>query len=92
MDPFTARRLSCGILILNRQQELLLCHVTGPLMPKFAAQLWKFLGFRTSMEQEGWPSTPTFVPPGQRVLATAGLCARKFFPASLNLEQLVARG
>ena len=29
MDPFTARRLSCGILILNRQQELLLCHVTG---------------------------------------------------------------
>ncbi len=29
MDPFTARRLSCGILILNAQRELLLCHVTG---------------------------------------------------------------
>lgn len=29
MDPFTLRRLSCGILILNAQQELLLCHVTG---------------------------------------------------------------
>ena len=29
MDPSTARRLSCGILILNVQRELLLCHVTG---------------------------------------------------------------
>ena len=29
MDLFTARRLSCGILILNPQRELLLCHVTG---------------------------------------------------------------
>ena len=29
MDLHTARRLSCGILILNPQQELLLCHVTG---------------------------------------------------------------
>lgn len=29
MDPFTTRRLSCGILILNAQRELLLCHVTG---------------------------------------------------------------
>jgi len=29
MDPFAPRRLSCGILILNAQRELLLCHVTG---------------------------------------------------------------
>lgn len=29
MQLFAPRRLSCGILILNRQQELLLCHVTG---------------------------------------------------------------
>ena len=29
MELFTARRLSCGILILNPQRELLLCHVTG---------------------------------------------------------------
>jgi 8-oxo-dGTP pyrophosphatase MutT (NUDIX family) len=29
MDLFAPRRLSCGILILNAQQELLLCHVTG---------------------------------------------------------------
>jgi len=69
-----------------------LCFMTAPLMPKFAGQLWKFLGARTSMEQEGWPEAVTFVPPGQRVLATAGLCARKFFPASLNLEQLVEVG
>ena len=27
--PATPRRLSCGILILTEQQELLLCHVTG---------------------------------------------------------------
>jgi 8-oxo-dGTP pyrophosphatase MutT (NUDIX family) len=27
--PTTPRRLSCGILILNARQELLLCHVTG---------------------------------------------------------------
>jgi methionyl-tRNA synthetase len=68
-----------------------LCCMTAPLMPRFAAQLWKFLGFRTTLEQEGWPSAVTFVPPGQRVLATAGLCSRKFFPASLNLEQLVEK-
>ena len=29
MDLFAPRRLSCGILILNAQHELLLCHVTG---------------------------------------------------------------
>jgi 8-oxo-dGTP pyrophosphatase MutT (NUDIX family) len=30
MESFnTSRRLSCGILILNARQELLLCHVTG---------------------------------------------------------------
>jgi len=29
MDLLVTRRLSCGILILNGQQELLLCHVTG---------------------------------------------------------------
>jgi 8-oxo-dGTP pyrophosphatase MutT (NUDIX family) len=29
MDPFSPRRLSCGILILTEQRELLLCHVTG---------------------------------------------------------------
>ncbi len=29
MDLLAPRRLSCGILILTEQQELLLCHVTG---------------------------------------------------------------
>ena len=29
MELLTERRLSCGILILNPQRELLLCHVTG---------------------------------------------------------------
>ena len=29
MDLLTPRRLSCGILILTGQHELLLCHVTG---------------------------------------------------------------
>jgi 8-oxo-dGTP pyrophosphatase MutT (NUDIX family) len=29
MDLFAPRRLSCGILILSAQRELLLCHVTG---------------------------------------------------------------
>ncbi|HYN60099.1 MAG TPA: NUDIX hydrolase [Rubrivivax sp.] len=29
MDILTPRRLSCGILILTGQRELLLCHVTG---------------------------------------------------------------
>jgi 8-oxo-dGTP pyrophosphatase MutT (NUDIX family) len=28
-NPFFSRRLSCGIVILNRRAELLLCHVTG---------------------------------------------------------------
>jgi 8-oxo-dGTP pyrophosphatase MutT (NUDIX family) len=29
MDPFFPRRLSCGIVLLTAQRELLLCHVTG---------------------------------------------------------------
>jgi 8-oxo-dGTP pyrophosphatase MutT (NUDIX family) len=29
MDSSVPRRLSCGILVLNGQRELLLCHVTG---------------------------------------------------------------
>jgi putative (di)nucleoside polyphosphate hydrolase len=29
MEAFAPRRLSCGILVLNGQHELLLCHVTG---------------------------------------------------------------
>lgn len=29
MDPSTCQRLSCGVVILNEQRELLLCHVTG---------------------------------------------------------------
>ena len=29
MEAFAPRRLSCGILVLNGQRELLLCHVTG---------------------------------------------------------------
>ena len=29
MEMFAPRRLSCGVLILNPERELLLCHVTG---------------------------------------------------------------
>lgn len=29
MNPYTSRRLSCGIVILTEARELLLCHVTG---------------------------------------------------------------
>jgi len=29
MDVFAPKRLSCGVLILNKERELLLCHVTG---------------------------------------------------------------
>ena len=29
MEFFAPRRLSCGVLILNAERELLLCHVTG---------------------------------------------------------------
>lgn len=29
MNPYTSRRLSCGIVVLTEARELLLCHVTG---------------------------------------------------------------
>ena len=29
MDFFAPKRLSCGVLVLNAERELLLCHVTG---------------------------------------------------------------
>ncbi len=29
MDPFFGKRLSCGVIVLNDDAQLLLCHVTG---------------------------------------------------------------
>jgi len=60
----------------------LLAEGVTPIMPRFAANLWKHLGFR---QPEGWSDRVELVPPGQRVLAAAGLAARRYFPPSLSL-------
>lgn len=67
-------------LALELAAVRLLALMTAPLMPGFSAQLWKCLGYR---EPAGWPSEVEFLEPGQRLLAAAGLGARRFFPASV---------
>lgn len=68
-------------LALELAAVRLLAQLSAPLMPKFATQLWKHLGFRQTLEQQGWPTQVEFVPGGQRILAAAGLSSRKYFPA-----------
>lgn len=54
----------------------LLANLSAPLMPRFAALLRKHLGFT---QPETWPHEAHFLPPGQRLLAAAGLSARRYF-------------
>ena len=60
MDLFAPRRLSCGILILNAQHELLLCHVTGQDhwdLPKGGAHADESplqAALRETREETGW--------------------------------------
>jgi methionyl-tRNA synthetase len=68
-------------LALELAAARLLAQLSAPLMPKFATQLWKHLGFRQTLEQQGWPQQVEFVPGGQRILAAAGLSSRRYFPS-----------
>ncbi|MCW5872984.1 MAG: class I tRNA ligase family protein, partial [Candidatus Eremiobacteraeota bacterium] len=65
-------------LALELAAVRLLAQLSAPLMPKFATQLWKHLGQRGGLD---WPSSVELLEPGQRVLAAAGLSARRYFPA-----------
>jgi methionyl-tRNA synthetase len=67
-------------LALQLAAAKLLAQIARPLTPKFSQLLWKHLGFRTTLEQEGWPAQVEILPPGQRILATAGLVSRRYFP------------
>lgn len=57
----------------------LLAQLSNPLMPRFATQIWKHLGQRGAID---WPTEVELLEPGQRVLAAAGLSARRYFPAA----------
>jgi methionyl-tRNA synthetase len=67
----------------------LLAVICAPIMPSFGAQLWKILGHHYPMEEEGWSREPKFVAPGQRLLARAGLCARRLFPQTVDLDDMI---
>lgn len=63
-------------IALQLSAARLLAALSAPLMPKFAALLHKHLGL---LKPETWPHEAHFLPPGQRVLAAAGLSARRYF-------------
>lgn len=67
-------------LALQLAAAKLLAQIAYPITPKFSALLWKHLGFRATLEQEGWPRQVELLPAGQRILATAGLVSRRYFP------------
>jgi len=41
--------------------------LAAPMMPEFAARLWRGLGFETEIRDARWPESPESVPPGQRI-------------------------
>ena len=67
----------------------LLALITYPIMPTFGAQLWKVLGHRHPIQEEGWSNQVRFLQPGQRILARAGLSARRLFPEAVNLDDMI---
>jgi len=69
--PERANSLALGLAAVR-----LMAGLSGPLMPQFSALLWKHLGYRTP---EGWPLEVNLLTPGQRILAAAGLAARRYF-------------
>ena len=86
--PEYAEQRATGVA-LELAAARLLAIITTPLMPNFGAQLWKILGHHHPMEEEGWSKEPRFLPPGQRLLARAGLCARRLFPQTVNLDDMI---
>ncbi len=71
LEPQRATALALMLAALR-----LLATIAQPLMPKFSALLNKHLGF---MKPESWPGEVLLLNPGQRVLAAAGLSARRYF-------------
>lgn len=69
--PERANSLALGLAAVH-----LMAGLSAPLMPNFSAALYKHLGFRTP---GGWPQQVELLPVGQRVLAAAGLAARRYF-------------
>jgi methionyl-tRNA synthetase len=55
--------------------------IVAPIMPVFAEQLWACLGYEAPIE---WVDEVEPVAAGQPI-ATAELCARRFFPAAIVL-------
>lgn len=67
----------------------LLALITYPLMPNFAAQLWKVLGHQNPITEEGWPKQLRLLEPGQRIMARAGLSGKRFFPETVELGDMI---
>lgn len=79
-------------LALELAAARLLTLICYPLMPNFSTQLWKILGHRHTVEEEGWSVKVRLIAPGQRLLARAGLCGRRLFPNPIDLEDMIERG
>ena len=88
--PAYAEQRATGVA-LELAAARLLAIITAPIMPKFGAQLWKLLGHHHPMEEEGWSKDVKFLPPGQRLLARAGLSARRLFPQTVDLDDMIEK-
>lgn len=71
-ERFEERRTALALEALAAKTLAL---VAAPLMPDFAAGLWRDLGYKRPLAEHGWPEEPSFVPAGQR---TSGLDRRRF--------------
>ena len=58
-----------------------LATIVSPVMPVFAEQLWRALGFAGPVR---WPDAVDAVPPGQQI-AVADLIGRRFFPPVIEV-------
>lgn len=86
--PAYASERATGVA-LELAAARLLSTMLYPIMPAFGAQLWKILGNHQAMDTETWPAEVELLEPGQRLLARAGLCAKRFFPQAVNLDDMI---
>lgn len=61
--------------------------MASPILPGFAAELWRSLGQETSLEENGWEEMPGWVPADARVALD-----RDFFPSLLPAPAARAEG
>ena len=75
-DRGEERRTAVALGLLAAKQ---LAVLAAPILPEFAARLWRDLGYETPLEGHRWEERPAWVPSGQRI-GNLGDPGQPYFP------------